>query len=62
MIAVTTEEELHDLFDEELDETSPVLIVAGISIRPSDALKQCDPIAYRCAFLDWCDYMGFDLP
>lgn len=43
-------------FDEMLDETCEPWIApwAGV-ILPSCILKNCDPIAYRCAFNDWAD-------
>jgi hypothetical protein len=60
MLAVS-EYELQLEFNEFLDEVSPVLRVAGVTISPSVALRECDPIAYREAFLDWCDYEGREL-
>jgi len=60
MLAVT-EYELQLEFNEFLDEVSPVIVVAGITLTPSIALRECDPIAYREAFLDWCDYYGREL-
>lgn len=45
-----------DLFNEWLDEIYPTVDVAGITFYPSDILKECDPIAYRCAMSDWESY------
>lgn len=36
-------------FDDFLDECYDVVTVAGMEFYPSDVLKSCDPIAYRCA-------------
>lgn len=40
-----TEEE----FDDWLDDVYPTYDIAGITLRPSQMLKNCDPIAYRIA-------------
>lgn len=45
-----------DLFDEFLDDVYPSVDIIGGGFLPySEVLKSCDPIAYRCAFLDWLD-------
>ena len=36
-------------FDEFLDEIEGSITVAGMEFFPSDILKSCDPVAYRCA-------------
>lgn len=36
-------------FDEFLDEIESEVTVCGMTFYPSDILKSCDPIAYRCA-------------
>ena len=40
-------------FDEFLDELEGRVTVAGMEFYPSDILKSCDPIAYRCAKNDF---------
>ena len=40
-------------YDEALDETQDPIHVGGITLAPSDVLKKCDPIAYRCGLLDY---------
>lgn len=40
-------------FDELLDECYPEVEVCGLTFYPSDVLKSCDPIAYRCAKSDY---------
>lgn len=42
-------------FDEMLNECYKTYEIAGIKVYPSTILKECDPIAYRLAFLDWED-------
>ena len=49
------EHELADRFDEVLDECCGEVSVAGMTFDASRALKELDPIAYRCAYLDWLD-------
>jgi len=34
-------------FDEYIDEISEPIYILGIQLNPSQALKECDPIAYR---------------
>ena len=40
-------------FDEYLDEVEGRVTVAGMGFYPSDILKSCDPVAYRCAKNDY---------
>ena len=40
-------------FDEFLDEIEGSVTVAGMEFYPSDILKYCDPVAYRCAKNDF---------
>ena len=50
-----TESEFNDYLDECYDEVN----ICGMTYSASDALKSCDPVAYRCAK---SDYEGnFDL-
>ena len=42
-------------YNEILDEQGTVNI-AGMDFYPSDILKQCDPIAYRCGLSDIQEY------
>ncbi len=43
-------------FDDLLDALfEPVPIVGGGELPYSEVLRRCDPIAYRCAFIDWLD-------
>ena len=36
-------------FDEWLDDVYPTYQIAGVTLYPSQILKNCDPIAYRIA-------------
>ena len=40
-------------FDEFLDDIEEAITVCGMTFYPSDVLKSCDPIAYRCAKSDY---------
>ena len=40
-------------FDSYLDEIEQSVNICGIEFYPSDILKSCDPIAYRCAKSDY---------
>lgn len=50
-----TDEQLHERYDDMLDEVYPDLIIAGMEFSTSNALKELDPIAYRVGFSDWVD-------
>ena len=43
------------LFDEMLDESYPVVEMGTLKFYPSQILKECDPIAYNEALLDFQD-------
>ena len=49
-------DDLGSLFDECLDEAGSIE-VAGYTFYPSQILKECDPIAYRCGLNDYADSM-----
>lgn len=40
-------------FDSYLDDVEETVTVCGMEFYPSDILKSCDPIAYRCAKSDY---------
>ena len=46
-------------FDEFLDDAEQTVYICGMEFYPSDILKNCDPIAYRCAKSDY--EANFDL-
>ena len=48
-----TDYELHQRYDDMLDEIYEDAQIGGYSYTTSSALKQVDPIAYRCGFCDW---------
>lgn len=50
--------ELKQIFDEALDESWGTFKIADMFFYPSQILKECDPIAYRCALADFeSDYL-----
>lgn len=51
--------DLYSLYDDFLDECYGDTVVAGASYSTSYALKELDPIAYRCGFVDWLDAEGY---
>jgi hypothetical protein len=50
-----SDRELESMFDDFLDETCGEVEIAGLTYSTSRALKEVDPIAYRCGFNDWLD-------
>jgi chaperonin cofactor prefoldin len=47
-------------FDEFLDEIGQPVNVCGMKFYPSDILKSCDPIAYRCSKSDYESNIDLD--
>jgi hypothetical protein len=50
-----SEDEMHEIYDEFIDETSNEISILGLTYYASEILKKVDPIAYRCYFHDWLD-------
>lgn len=50
-----TDYELHQRYDEFLDEVYGNVTVAGLEYQTSRTLKEIDPVAYRVGFGDWTD-------
>ena len=42
-------------YDEMLDECYDEFKIGEMTFYPSDILKSCDPVAYRCGFSDYTD-------
>ena len=55
-----TMSEAIEAYDDMLNEIHEWPVIGGISFAPSDILRECDPIAYRCGFADWADAEGID--
>lgn len=49
-----------DDFDDYLDDNEPTVEMMGMSYLPSYALKELDPVAYRCIYADWCSSFELD--
>lgn len=50
-----TDQELDELYRDDLDEVYGAVKIAGLVYDTSHALKEIDPTAYRCGFSDWLD-------
>ena len=48
-----TEHEAHEMYDEMLDDCHEDVKICGMTYATSRALKDVDPIAYRCGFSDY---------
>jgi len=48
-----TEDQLKEMFNKMLNETTPVMIVAYCEFYPSEVLEEIDPLAYRIALADY---------
>ena len=49
------ERDLYERYDSFLDECLGMVEIGGLEYNQSLALKNVDPIAYRCGFNDWLD-------
>lgn len=49
-----------ELYDEMLDDIYGTVQIAGFEYTTSRALKELDPIAYRCGLADWRDSLETD--
>jgi hypothetical protein len=58
-MAITTTTEAYEAYDEALDANGTVTI-AGYEYEVSRALREVDPVAYRCGFNDWANDEGID--
>lgn len=47
--------ELHDKYDEFLDDVYDKVKIGAYEYATSMAIKEVDPVAYRCGFSDWLD-------
>lgn len=54
-----SERELHDMYDEMLDEIYGLINICGYEYDASLALKNIDEVAYRCGFNDYVDAQGY---
>ncbi len=52
------EREATEAYNEMLNDCYPLVEICGWVYAPAFALKECDPIAYRCGFSDWLDAEG----
>lgn len=50
-----SESDLDDMYAEMLDDCYGHVNVCGYEYDTSRALRELDPIAYRCEFLNWLD-------
>jgi hypothetical protein len=50
-----TDYDLHERFDDMLDEVYGDVVLGGTEYNHSTTFKAVDPIAYRCGFSDWLD-------
>ena len=55
-----TEGELEDEFADQLDDCWEPVSVCGYEYGAGRALRQLDPVAFRCGFLDWLDAQQSD--
>lgn len=57
---ITTTTEAYEAYDEMLDDVYGQATIGGQKYQTSRALREVDPVAYRCGFNDWADAEGID--
>ena len=55
-----TEYEAYERYDDMLDECHEEVTICGMKYNTSRALKEVDPIAYRCGFSDFTSHLEED--
>ena len=58
---MSTERDAIQAYEDMLDECYGTVEIAGFTFDTARALRELDPIAYRCGFNDWCDAEGINL-
>ena len=56
-----TWEDVHDFYDQMIDECSGEVVIGSLHYNASEVLKDIDPTAYRCGFNDFTDRTYYDL-
>ena len=54
-VETTNERDVCDAFDDVIDELEPEVVAMGYRFRPSQVVRELDPVAYREAFCNWLD-------
>lgn len=60
LLEFKTVSESVDAYDQMLNETYDNLTIAGMYFDTSDALRELDPTAYKCGWIDYMDSLGVD--
>ena len=47
-------------YDDMLNASYDPSDIAGLTFDAAHILRELDPIAYKCGWLDWCDSEGID--
>lgn len=53
-------EDYREQYEEMLDECYEPLKLGQLTFNPSQVLKRCDPVAYRCGLNDYVDGLDLD--
>lgn len=54
------ERQLHDLFDDALNESMPLVAIGSLNYLPADVLKAVDPVAYNEEYKNWLDANNYE--
>ena len=50
-------QEFEEMYEQMLDDCYEEIKIGSLTFSPSQILKECDPIAYRCGKIDYADSM-----
>ena len=50
-----------EMYIEDIDNNNPMVVIGSMEFLPSRVLQEMDPVAFRCGFNDWCDWMNIDI-
>lgn len=57
---ILAEELDEEIYDEWLDETCEPVRIGSLEYSPSIALERVDPVAYRCGYSDFLNFLAED--
>lgn len=55
-----TRENALALFNCDINNSNPLVRIGALEFEPARVLMECDPIAYRCLFTDWCNQYNIE--
>ena len=60
MSTIQTMSQLADAFEEQVNELHDDIVICGMTFLAGRVLREVDPIAFRCGYLEYADAEGID--